>query len=132
MARLRAMAAATMRHDRPIADDPLFRARLAALEAELTAVDLTNLRFLREVAAGGENALQAPVLKIVSSEIQQSISELQVRVLGVGALPFQPQGGLAQSGHHYAAENYCNMRKTTIYAGSNEIQRNIAAKGTLG
>lgn len=132
LARLRDMAANTPRGGRPVLEDPLFRSRLAALEAELAAIDMTNLRFLREVAAGRENALQAPVLKVISSEMQQAISELQVRALGVAALPFDPQGLASNRGHHYAAENYCNMRKTTIYAGSNEVQRNIAAKGILG
>ena len=132
LARLKAMAAETMRAGRPVLDDPGFKLRLEALEAELLAVDMTNLRFLREVAAGRENALQAPVLKIISSEIQQTISELQTRALGSRALAFNPQGTASNKPHHYAAENYCNMRKTTIYAGSNEIQRNIAAKGILG
>lgn len=132
LARLKAMAAETMRGGRPVLDDPGFKLRLEALEAELLAVDMTNLRFLREVAAGRENALQAPVLKIISSEIQQTISELQTRALGSRALAFNPQGTASNTPHHYAAENYCNMRKTTIYAGSNEIQRNIAAKGILG
>jgi alkylation response protein AidB-like acyl-CoA dehydrogenase len=132
LARLKAMAAETMRGGRPVLDDPGFKLRLEALEAELLAVDMTNLRFLREVAAGRENALQAPVLKIISSEIQQTISELQTRALGSRALAFNPQGTASNKPHHYAAENYCNMRKTTIYAGSNEIQRNIAAKGILG
>ena len=132
LARLRDMAANTLRGGRPVLEDPLFRSRLAALEAELAAIDMTNLRFLREVAAGRENALQAPVLKVISSEMQQAISELQVRALGAAALPFDPRGLASNRGHHYAAENYCNMRKTTIYAGSNEVQRNIAAKGILG
>ncbi|WP_425419614.1 acyl-CoA dehydrogenase family protein [Oricola indica] len=132
LARLKAMAAETMRGGRPVLDDPGFKLRLEALEAELLAVDMTNLRFLREVAAGRENALQAPVLKIISSEIQQTISELQTRALGSRALAFNPRGTASNKPHHYAAENYCNMRKTTIYAGSNEIQRNIAAKGILG
>lgn len=132
LARLREMARNTIRGGRPVIDDPLFRARFAALQAELAAIDFTNLRFLREVDAGKQNALQAPVLKIMSSEIQQAISELQVRAMGTTALPFMPQNAASNQGHQYAAENYCNMRKTTIYAGSNEIQRNIAARGILG
>tara|TARA_R110002020_G_scaffold87061_15_gene215017 strand:+ start:18941 stop:20131 length:1191 start_codon:yes stop_codon:yes gene_type:complete len=130
--RLREMASTSLRHGRPLLEHASFQQRLAALEAELAAIDLTNLRFLREVEAGRENPLQAPVLKIISSELQQAISELQVRALGSKALPFSPQGMASKAGHYFAAENYCNMRKTTIYAGSNEIQRNIAAKGIFG
>lgn len=131
-ARMLAMAAETQRGGRPVLEDPYFRARTESVRAELTAVDMTNLRFLREVAAGRENPLQAPMLKIISSELQQKISELQVRALGSRALVFGPEQTAANRPHHFAAENYCNMRKTTIYAGSNEIQRNIAAKGMLG
>lgn len=132
LARLREMAESVTRNGRKVSEDPSFQARLAALESDLLAIDLTNLRFLREVSAGKENALQAPVLKIISSEMQQAISELQLRALGTTALSFQPEAAGQNSPHHFAAENYCNMRKTTIYAGSNEIQRNIAAKGLLG
>lgn len=132
LARLHEMARTTMRGGKRVIDDPLFRTRLAALEAELATIDLTNLRFLREAQAGRQSALHAPVLKIMSSEMQQAISELQLRALGTTALPFMPSDAATNRPHQYAAENYCNMRKTTIYAGSNEIQRNIAAKGLLG
>jgi alkylation response protein AidB-like acyl-CoA dehydrogenase len=128
LARVRQMAAEMMRGGRPVLEDPAFSLRLATVEADLMSIDMTNLRFLREVIAGRENALQAPVLKVISSEMQQALSELQTRALGSAALAFNPNG----RPHHFVAENYCNMRKTTIYAGSNEIQRNIAAKGILG
>lgn len=118
-------------------DNPLFAARVAALEMRIAAADLTNLRFLRAEERGDAVGLPAPYLKILSSHLQQDVLELQVRLLGRSALPVR---GADLSNTPLAldselanvAPTYCNYRKTTIYAGSNEIQRNIAAKSLLG
>ena len=118
-------------------DNPLFAARVAALEMRITATDLTNLRFLRAEERGEALGLPAPYLKILSSHLQQDVLELQVRLLGRSALPVRAADlsntPLAlDSELANVAPTYCNYRKTTIYAGSNEIQRNIAAKSLLG
>ena len=118
-------------------DNPLFAARVAALEMRITAADLTNLRFLRAEERGEALGLPAPYLKILSSHLQQDVLELQVRLLGRNALPVRPadlsNSPLALDSELVnVAPTYCNYRKTTIYAGSNEIQRNIAAKSLLG
>jgi alkylation response protein AidB-like acyl-CoA dehydrogenase len=62
------------------------------------------------------------MLKIKGTEIQQALTELMMQAADPGA----------QEGYTGLAKRYCNMRKTTIYAGSNEIQRNIISKMTLG
>ena len=121
---------------RPL-DNPLFRARLNALEMRIRAADLTNLRFLRAEQRGEAVGLPAPYLKVLSSHLQQDVLELQMRMLGPDALPVSLAGGgneplEAISEYANVAPTYCNYRKTTIYAGSNEIQRNIAAKSLLG
>ncbi|MES2602914.1 MAG: acyl-CoA dehydrogenase family protein [Pseudomonadota bacterium] len=118
-------------------DNPLFAARVAALEMRIAAADLTNLRFLRAEERGDAVGLPAPYLKILSSHLQQDVLELQVRLLGRSALPVRAADlsntPLAlDSELANVAPTYCNYRKTTIYAGSNEIQRNIAAKSLLG
>ncbi|TKT72276.1 pimeloyl-CoA dehydrogenase large subunit [Afipia massiliensis] len=118
-------------------DNPLFAARVAALEMRIAAADLTNLRFLRVEERGDAVGLPAPYLKILSSHLQQDVLELQVRLLGRNALPVRAADlsntPLAlDSELANVAPTYCNYRKTTIYAGSNEIQRNIAAKSLLG
>ncbi len=118
-------------------DNPLFAARVAALEMRIAAADLTNLRFLRAEERGDAVGLPAPYLKILSSHLQQDVLELQVRLLGRNALPVRvadlSNTPLAlDSELANVAPTYCNYRKTTIYAGSNEIQRNIAAKSLLG
>jgi len=132
--RLKRMARA---NDRFRLDHPLFAARVAALEMRIAAADLTNLRFLRAEERGDAVGLPAPYLKILSSHLQQDVLELQVRLLGRSALPVRAadlsNSPLAlDSELANVAPTYCNYRKTTIYAGSNEIQRNIAAKSLLG
>jgi alkylation response protein AidB-like acyl-CoA dehydrogenase len=118
-------------------ENPLFAARVAALEMRIAATDLTNLRFLRAEERGEALGLPAPYLKILSSHLQQDVLELQVRLLGRSALPvrgadFSNTPLALDSELANVAPTYCNYRKTTIYAGSNEIQRNIAAKSLLG
>jgi len=134
VARLKRLAQAS---GRSRLDNPLFAARVAALEMRIAAVDLTNLRFLRAEERGDAVGLPAPYLKILSSHLQQDVLELQVRMLGREAMPVRKADlsnaslGL-QTEEAAIAPTYCNYRKTTIYAGSNEIQRNIAAKSLLG
>ncbi|MDO8981880.1 MAG: acyl-CoA dehydrogenase family protein [Afipia sp.] len=134
VARLKRLAQAS---GRSRLDNPLFAARVAALEMRIAAADLTNLRFLRAEERGDAVGLPAPYLKILSSHLQQDVLELQVRLLGRSALPVRAADlsntPLAlDSELANVAPTYCNYRKTTIYAGSNEIQRNIAAKSLLG
>jgi len=121
LALLRRLAATAVRNGRPVLEDPAIAGRLAALEARLAGIELMNLQVFRRLEQGIRDDLDPPLLKIVSSHLQQDIAELQTRVLGVH--------GLAPTG---VAATYCNLRKTTIYAGSNEIQRNIAARQLLG
>jgi alkylation response protein AidB-like acyl-CoA dehydrogenase len=74
------------------------------------------------------------MLKIKGTEIQQTLTELMMQAVGPLAQPFKPTNGSSDFDDFTAglAPRYCNFRKTTIYAGSNEIQRNIIAKMTLG
>ena len=121
IALLRRLAATAMRGGRPVLEDPAIAGRLGAIEARLAGIELMNLQVFRRLEQGLRDELDPPLLKILSSHLQQDIAELQTRILGVHALA--PTG---------VAATYCNLRKTTIYAGSNEIQRNIAARRLLG
>jgi alkylation response protein AidB-like acyl-CoA dehydrogenase len=143
--RLRQIAATQMVDGRPLSEAPRFRDRIARVELELLALEITNLRVLS--AAAGEAGAPGPevsLLKIKGSEIVQEIAELKMLALGHDALPYLrealeadwvPEPLLAE---HYAAYapplsgEYFNLRKTTIYAGSTEIQKNIIAKLVLG
>ena len=137
VARLKRLAAGVQRAGRPVLEDPLVKARLAAIEMRIIATDLTNLRFLRAAECGKTAGLPAQYLKILSSHLQQDIAELQMRAIGAQALAVRSVAPTNQrlelaSEQATVAPTYCNLRKTTIYAGSNEIQRNIAAKNLLG
>jgi len=74
------------------------------------------------------------MLKIKGTEIQQTLTELMMQTVGPLAQPFRPLDGAGDFDEFAAglAPRYCNFRKTTIYAGSNEIQRNIISKAILG
>ena len=121
-------------------DDARFRDQVAQLEVEIVALEMMVLRVL-SAESGGKSSLDiAGLLKIRGSEIQQRFSELMMLAAGPYAVPFE-QEALAAAGWqgefaHAAvlaplAGTYFNMRKTTIYGGSNEVQRNIVAQTML-
>jgi alkylation response protein AidB-like acyl-CoA dehydrogenase len=108
----------------PMMGDTRFRDRVSRLEVELTALEITNLRFLDRMRRTGQPpGADVSMLKIKGTEIQQGLTELMMEATDPAA-----SDELAQA----IRKRYLSMRKTTIYAGSNEIQRNIIAKMTLG
>ena len=127
LARVKAMAG-------PLLDDPRFRDRLTRVEVELMALEITNMRFLDQLRGGRAPGAEVSLLKIKGTEIQQAITELMMQTAGPFAQAFRPVNGETGFDRLTAAlvPRYCNVRKATIYAGSNEIQRNIIAKATLG
>jgi alkylation response protein AidB-like acyl-CoA dehydrogenase len=104
--------------------DMRFRDRLSRLEVELMALEITNLRFLDRMRRTGQPpGADVSMLKIKGTEIQQGLTELMMQAADPAANDDFSVG---------IRKRYLSMRKTTIYAGSNEIQRNIIAKMTLG
>ncbi len=114
--------------------DPRFTDRLTRVEVELMALEITNLRFLDQLRGGRPPGAEVSLLKIKGTEIQQALTELMMQTAGPLAPIFRPVAADAPFDAFTAAlfPRYCNVRKATIYAGSNEIQRNIIAKATLG
>jgi alkylation response protein AidB-like acyl-CoA dehydrogenase len=109
------------------------------LQTDLTALEFTELRSLAGEAAGRGPGPESSLLKIKGSEIQQRITELALEAVGHYGAPYFRGFGEGDNEHpigpdyaHRAAPTYFNVRKTTIYGGSNEIQRNIIAKMVLG
>jgi alkylation response protein AidB-like acyl-CoA dehydrogenase len=126
LARLKRIAGAEGR-----LDDPLFAARVAQVEIDLMALEITNLRVLSAERAKQAPGPEASILKIKGTEIQQAIAELMMQAVGAYALPFRQQ----DVGPAYAANlgaGYCNLRKLSIFGGSNEIQKNIIAQMIMG
>jgi len=122
----------------PLSSDPIFVRKMAELEIDLLALEYTELRTLARESSGEGPGPESSVLKIKGTEIQQRITELAMEAVGPYAQAnFRSLGGDNQPpvGPDYAARvgpTYFNMRKTSIYGGSNEIQRNIIAKLVLG
>jgi alkylation response protein AidB-like acyl-CoA dehydrogenase len=117
LAKLKKFAAPRMK-------DMRFRDRLSRLEVELMALEITNLRFLDRMRRTGQPpGADVSMLKIKGTEIQQGLTELMVQAADPAA---------HDEFSSAIQKRYLSMRKTTIYAGSNEIQRNIIAKMTLG
>jgi len=137
---LKAIARSEQAFGRPLIMDQRFRDRVAQVELELMALEITHLRVLTADHEKRGPGPEASILKIKGSEIQQSLAELMMQALGHYALPWQrealdPDWHGEAIGADYAAPlsgHYFNYRKTTIYGGSNEIQKNIIAQMILG
>jgi alkylation response protein AidB-like acyl-CoA dehydrogenase len=125
---------------RPLLEEPRFRDKIARLEIDLMALEITDMRVASAEREGRAPGPEASILKIKGTEIQQTLTELMMEAVGPYALPYIPQQwGDNWIGEHvgpdYAgplASRYFNYRKVTIYGGSNEIQRNIIAQHILG
>lgn len=114
-----------------VTEGTLFAARIAKVEIDLGNMDTTNLRVLAEAAGGGAPGAESSMLKILGSEIHQSLDDLIRRVTGQQAQAIlTDEQGPAGTGN--AAGVYFNNRKLSIYGGSNEIQKNIISKMILG
>src|SRR5579875_3324694 len=138
--RIKELAALERVGDRPLIEEPHFREKVAAVEVELKALELTQLRVVadeRNRVRGKPNPASS-ILKLKGSELLQATTELLMDVVGPYVLPYQPHDDARNEpdiGPDYAAEaapTYFNWRKISIYGGSNEIQRNIVAKAILG
>jgi alkylation response protein AidB-like acyl-CoA dehydrogenase len=112
-------------------DDPLFAARLAETENDVLALELTQMR-VATGSKGGKPNPASSVLKLRASVLQQVATELLVEVAGADALPFGADGIASAAWAQDAAPRYLNYRKTSIYGGSNEVQRTIIASTILG
>lgn len=126
-----------------VLDDPDFRRKLSEVQIKVEALNATELRVFAGRAAGEAMGATSSMLKLEGSQMQQAITELALEAAGVYAQPFvedtwaeiEGRTNTARAGPAYAATvapMYFNYRKTSIYAGSNEIQHNIMAKMVLG
>ncbi len=137
---LKFIASQEQRNGRPLLEDPRFRDRVARVEIDLMALEITNLRMLAAEREGRAPGAEVSMLKIKGTDIQQALTELMMDAVGPYALPHLPDAWgdhwLGERvGPEYAAPlaaRYFNYRKVSIYGGSNEIQRNIVAQHILG
>jgi alkylation response protein AidB-like acyl-CoA dehydrogenase len=122
-------------------DNTRFRDEIAKLEVDVVALEMLVLRVLSAETSGKQSLDIAGLLKIRGSEIQQRYAELMMLAAGPYAIPLVHeamhagwQGDYPGNALHCAplAGTYFNLRKTTIYGGSNEVQRNIVSQVVLG
>jgi len=116
----------------PLSEDPYLKARIAELENDLLALELTALRVVAN-SAGGRPHPASSVLKLRGSELQQAATELLVDVAGpLSVASFTGEGSDVPEWAQVATPSYLNYRKVSIYGGSNEVQRTIIAGSILG
>ncbi|RBY82925.1 acyl-CoA dehydrogenase [Geodermatophilus sp. TF02-6] len=117
---------------RPLAEDPRMAARIAEVENELVALELTALRVVAHSADGRPHPASS-VLKLRGSELQQAATELVVDIAGpLSVTSFADGGSEVPEWARVATPEYLNYRKVSIYGGSNEVQRTIIAGTILG
>ena len=140
--RIRELASVEPAGEGRVIDDPKFSEKLAMVEIELKALEMTQMRIIadeRGKAKGKPNPASS-ILKMKGSQIQQWTTELVMEIAGPYVMPFalsDEGSGRNETGYGpefaaAAAPAYFNKRKVSIYGGSNEIQRNIIAKAILG
>jgi len=115
-------------------DDAAFRAKLAAVEIDLMALEFTELRSMAAAAAGNGPGPESSILKLKGTEIQQRIQKLGVEAAGLYSAVWrqasQPISGGPRFAHE-AMENYLTGRAATIYGGASEVQRDVIWKNVL-
>jgi alkylation response protein AidB-like acyl-CoA dehydrogenase len=123
----------------PLSMNDKWREKMAALEIELDAVEMNELMFYSSLKSGQNPGTQASIVKMRGTEVGQKITELAVEAVGWYGAPFTElrnyDSNVVPVGGGYvddAAPRYFNQRKTTIYGGSSEVQRNVLAKAMLG
>ncbi len=132
------MARAEMSGGRPLIENPYFAARVARAEIDLMAMSTTNLRIISAAAVGQAPGVEASMLKVKGTIIRQEINDLARRAAGPYAMPFPSEAMIGDNapigpeGAGVTAPAYFNNRKLSIFGGSNEIQRGIIAKMTMG
>jgi pimeloyl-CoA dehydrogenase large subunit len=135
--RIKELASKVESGGKPVMQDAKFREKLAEVEIELKALELTQLRVVADEGKHGKGKPNpaSSVLKIKGSEIQQATTELLMEVIGPFAAPFDEHDSNSNEAMDWTAQiapSYFNNRKVSIYGGSNEIQRNIITKAVLG
>ncbi|MCH2548589.1 MAG: acyl-CoA dehydrogenase family protein [Alphaproteobacteria bacterium] len=138
--KVREIASKELVDGKPLLEDPTFQIKISEVEIELLALESVLMQVLEAESAGKPPGPEASLLKLRGTEIQQEITELLFEAIGNYAHPFVKEAldaGWNEEpiGPDYAASiapRYFNYRKTTIYGGSSEIQKNIIAKAVLG
>jgi alkylation response protein AidB-like acyl-CoA dehydrogenase len=130
--RVKRLAAQIMCNGKSLLDDPGFRAKIARMEVKLRSLQMANYRALSSAQLGHAPGAEASILKIRGSEILQQCFELAMEVIGHDSLSWFNEPGVVPANEQWIPSAFNYTRATTIYGGSNEIQKNVIAKLILG
>jgi alkylation response protein AidB-like acyl-CoA dehydrogenase len=130
--RTKRIAKETVIDGKPAIEHPGYRARIARLEMDLEALRMANYRTVASAALGKAPGPESSILKLRGTEIQQGCCELMMDLMGHNALSWFNDEGTVPPRQESVASEHNYLRAATIYAGSNEIQKNIIAKMILG
>jgi alkylation response protein AidB-like acyl-CoA dehydrogenase len=117
---------------RPLIEDPRVRARIAALEIRLRGLQMANYRALAGAQLGKAPGPESSILKLRGSEVLQEVFALAMDIMGPDSLTWFNDAGVVAPFEEWVPSTFCYNRATTIYGGSNEIQKNVIAKYILG
>ena len=136
---LQTLSTTQMDAGEPLSASPPWREKMAALEMEIDAVEMNEMMFYSSLKTGDAPGNMASVVKMRGTEVGQKVTELAVEAVGWYGAPFTElrnyDSNVVPVGGEYVDDvspRYFNTRKTTIYGGSSEVQRNVLAKAMLG
>jgi alkylation response protein AidB-like acyl-CoA dehydrogenase len=132
LVRIKRIARDTVIDGKPALDHPGYRSRIARLEMELEALRMANYRTVAGAQLGKAPGPESSILKLRGTEIQQECFELMIDLMGHHGLSWFNERGTIPPREESVASDHNYLRAATIYAGSNEIQKNIIAKMILG
>jgi alkylation response protein AidB-like acyl-CoA dehydrogenase len=137
LARLKQLARRQTQRGRPLIEDVRFRDRIAQVEIDLMGLEVSLLRTLADADRQTAPGPEASLLKVRGTELQQTITELLLLAAGPQGIALHPAmhesgGPVDPADCATLAGQYFNLRKTTIFGGSTEIQKNIVAQRILG
>lgn len=118
--------------DGVLADNPFFQQKFSDAEVELMALEVLELRSLDKIIKGTDSSLDFSALKILGTELQQTLMSIRMEVLGVHSGVVNHDGDELMETGSIVRREYLYGRAATIYAGSNEVQRNIISKFKFG
>lgn len=123
----------------PFLEDEGLLSRMNSIEIDVLALEMMEMRMLSKLASGESPGAESSILKTRASQLTQAVSEIEVDMLGLGALPWHPTRPLYEANEPPVGSlddavvmpHYLNARASTIYGGSNEVQKEIIAKITI-
>ena len=136
---LQTLSRTQLNEGEPLSANPNWREKMAAVEMEIDAIEMNELMFYSSLKTGDAPGNMGSVVKMRGTEVGQKVTVLAVEAVGWYGTPFTElrnyDSNVVPVGGEYVDDvspRYFNTRKTTIYGGSSEVQRNVLAKAMLG